>query len=405
MQPQLVYPPNSPNNNTPSPNQIRIIVASMLCSVVLFFGVGFGVKVLWTSINSTNEAKSADNNVSGSEASAVEGPGDDLSKENISASTPSATGTQPAQGSATNPKSSGSNGSSGTKTSQAPSGSSPQSTADACGTIIYKPDGNRWNCVFIDNFNGSSLDLSKWSVATSPNDFFQLFECYYDRSENVYVAGGYLNLVSRRENPQIGCGWRGGVGFSGGMVRTYKKHNVNRGKVEIRMKIPESKGQYGIGTSLWMIPVPSGRPGAGDAGWYGAWPSSGEIDIAEMYGPFDDYANPSLQYNVKSGHRLSYSCGQENYNAETVTARCNVPGAATSFHTYSVEWMDNTITMVYDGKKVLVDKWDSTQGGTAPFNKDFYLNITQGFANMPIPGPYNSVLPATAQIDYVKIWQ
>ena len=180
---------------------------------------------------------------------------------------------------------------------------------------------------------------------------------------------------------------------------------MTKGKVEIRIKIPQSKGQFGIGTSLWMYPYPSGQPGAGDSGWYGPWPASGEIDIAEMYGPYDDYANPSLHYNVKSGHKLQSSCGQENYNADTVTARCNVPGAATGFHTYSVEWTTDTITMFYDGKKVLVDKWDSAQGGTAPFDKPFFLNLTQCFANMPIPGPYSAVLPATSQVDYVKIWQ
>jgi len=288
-------------------------------------------------------------------------------------------------------------------TSQQPNEVQP--TSDACGSYKYKANGSRWTCTFSDDFSGTSLNISKWAVATSPNDFFQFYECYYNRPENVYVGGGYLNLVSRREIPQIGCGWLGGRDFSGGMVRTYKKHSVNRGKIEIRLKIPQSKGKFGIGTSLWMIPVPSGKPGAGDAGWYGAWPASGEIDIAEMYGPYDDYANPSLHYNVKSGHRLQYSCGQENYNTETVTARCNVPGAATGFHTYGVEWTNDTITMLYDGKKVLVDKWNSNQGGPAPFDQDFYLNITQGFANIPIPGPYSAVLPATAQVDYVRIWQ
>lgn len=282
--------------------------------------------------------------------------------------------------------------------------SSPAPTGDACGPYIKKSNGANWNCVFNDDFNGTSVDPAKWSVATSPDDFMQIFECYSNRPQNVYVSDGMLNLVSRRENPQIPCGWVGGKDFSGGMVRTLNKFHLTRGKVEIRIKFPSSQNQYGIATSLWMFHVPA--PGGGsDAGYYGKWPASGEIDIAEVYGPFDDYVNPSLHYDVQGGHRLQSSCGGENYNAQTVTARCLVRGANTGFHTYGMEWTANTVTIFYDNKPVLVDKWDSKQGGTAPFDKPFYLNITQGFANLLLPGPYSAVLPATAQVDYVKMWQ
>jgi len=277
-------------------------------------------------------------------------------------------------------------------------------TGDACGPYIKKSNGTNWNCVFNDDFNGTSVDPAKWSVAISPDDFIQIFECYSKSPQNVYVSGGTLNLVSRREIPQIPCGWVGGRDFSGGMVRTLNKFHLTRGKVEIRIKFPSSSNQFGIGTSLWMFHVPA--PGSGsDAGYYGKWPSSGEIDIGEIYGPFDDYVNPSLHYDVKSGHRLQSSCGGENYNAETVTARCQVIGATTGFHTYGVEWTTDTMVMLYDNKPVFVDKWDSAQGGTAPFDRPFYLNINQGFANLLIPGPYSAVLPATSQVDYVKIWQ
>jgi len=418
MQPQAIYSNNPSGHHKASPRKAIVVIAGLLFGVVLIAGASFGFSMLRLSQPNTNDtaggnAVLVDGSTAMQDEKGTTAPHNPSPTTQGTSSESSTSSSKASPVSPSNPskpgKPGGGTSSGGGSPSPAPSytppSAPPQPTADACGAYIYRSNGTRWNCTFVDDFNGSQLNLSKWSVATSPNDFFQLFECYYDRPENVYVSGGYLNLVSRRENPQLGCGWRGGVGYSGGMVRTYKKHNINRGKVEIRIKAPRSNGQYGIGTSLWMIPVPSGRPGAGDAGWYGAWPASGEIDIAEIYGPFDDFVNPSLHYNVKNGHRLQYSCGQENYNAETVTARCNVPGATTGFHTYSVEWENDTITMVYDGKKVLVDKWNSTQGGTAPFDKDFYLNITQGFANIPIPGPYNAVLPATSQIDYVKIWQ
>jgi beta-glucanase (GH16 family) len=317
----------------------------------------------------------------------------------------SSAGASSAGSSGRSPARNGSSGSESTGSGASGNIGSGQTSArgDACGPAIPKYSGGYWSCVFNDDFNGNSLNTANWSVAVSPNDFFQFFECYANRPENVSVGNGVLTLTSRREIPQLPCGFLGGRDFSGGMVRTLNKQHLNRGKVEIRAKFPPSKGQYGIGTSLWMFHVPSG--GNSDAGSYGKWPASGEIDIAEQYAPFDNYVNPSLHYNVKSGHRLQSSCGQENYNAETVTARCLVNGATTGFHTYGMEWTNNTITMLYDGKPVLVDKWNSTQGGSAPFDRPFYLNITQGFSNLPIPGPYNAILPASSQIDYVKIWQ
>lgn len=428
MEPSGIFS-NSPQNENKRRSR-KVILIGTLCAGAIIIGL-----VAWAGISyfrtlNNKNPSTASNENSASEHTSEENTNgssspSSSSQNSSSSSSPTAkSGTNPQTkpgspvkngkpssptsplSTTTTPKQSGSTSPSPTPTPTAPpQPGTPTPTSDACGSYVYKPNGERWVCVMADNFDGTQLNTKIWSVATSPNDFFQWFECYYNRPENVNVSGGTLNLTSRRENPQIPCGWRGGVDFSGGMVRTYQKLHINKGRVDIRIKIPQSKGQFGIGTSLWMLPYPSGQPGAGDAGWYGPWPASGEIDIAEMYGPYDDYANPSIHYNVKSGHKLQSSCGGENYNAETVTARCNVPGAATGFHTYSVEWTTNTITMLYDGKKVLVDKWDSTQGGTAPFDKPFFLNITQGFANMPIPGPYSAVLPATSQIDYVKIWQ
>lgn len=393
---------------------MRVVVAGIFGAIVVLAGAGVVIGVVRSAIHpvpATEKTTSSQNGTAPSGAGSRSTPSTSP-KTGTSSQPQSATGPKSATGAAPSPSASSRVGSSTPSTSPQAGGTSaapsytapPQPTSDACGPLIRKSDGSNWRCVFNDDFDGTSLNKANWAVATSPNDFFQWFECYTDRSQNVNVGNGKLYLSSLREVPQIPCGHVGGKDFSGGMVRTLNKFHLTRGKVDIRIKFPPSKSTYGVGTSLWLFHVPA--PGSGsDAGAYGKWPASGEIDIAEHYAPFDDYVNPSLHYNVQSGHRLQSSCGQENYNAETTTARCLVSGATTSFHTYSVEWTTDTITMLYDGKPVFVDKWKSTQGGTAPFDQPFYLNITQGFSNLPIPGPYGAALPATAEVEYVKIWQ
>jgi len=261
-----------------------------------------------------------------------------------------------------------------------------------------------WQLVFSDDFNGTTLDRNKWSVSISPNDFFQWWnDCYRDDPANVKVSNGALELSTVRVPGRYNCGLLGHREWTGGMVRTLGKFNTDHGKIEMRVQFPDTKSKIGLQSALWMFPVSEAK--------YGKWPSSGEIDIAEQYGPFPEMLNPSLHYdlsdvNDKTHTVVSPAC-QWNLimNVNTVSTGCAVPGATTGYHTYSVEWYKNVMVFKYDGKEVLRDTWKSKQGGTAPFDQPFYLNMTQGVGTLQNMANNDTPPLATMKIDYVKVWK
>src|SRR2546423_241135 len=78
--------------------------------------------------------------------------------------------------------------------------SSAATTTSSCGAAIGKPDGSAWLCTFDDEFDGSSLDTSKWVVqTTAASSFHSGAECFVNTPDNVAVAGGSLSLTVRRE--------------------------------------------------------------------------------------------------------------------------------------------------------------------------------------------------------------
>jgi beta-glucanase (GH16 family) len=85
----------------------------------------------------------------------------------------------------------------------------------------------------------------------------------------------------------------------------------------------------------------------------------------------------------------------------------------TDFHTYTMEWTPEAIRVYYDGQLCLENtNWMPTNGISkpSPFDQPFNINLTQALGMFA--SPFNNFftdgttpLPATAEIDYVHVWQ
>src|SRR3954471_6768836 len=74
------------------------------------------------------------------------------------------------------------------------------------GTSLVKPDGSPWVCSFDDEFDGTSLDRSKWLVQqTATSGYHTGAECYVDSVNNVAVGNGTLRLTVRKESVPFTC--------------------------------------------------------------------------------------------------------------------------------------------------------------------------------------------------------
>jgi beta-glucanase (GH16 family) len=254
-----------------------------------------------------------------------------------------------------------------------------------CGYVRpAKPGGGRYTCTFTDDFNGSALNPARWMAqTTAANGYATGRECYVDNPRNLSVSGGRLHLTSRVEASPFTChspygDWT--TNQTAGSVVSWGKFSQTYGRFEFRAKFPKTS-IAGVDSALWMYPQnPS----------YGAWPRSGEIDIAERFGStFGDNVYPSLHYIGKDASLFT------GYN-------CVVRNSTTQFHSYAVEWTPTTMYFYYDSRLCFQHSWSPAAPLVAPqpFDKAFGLVMTQtGGVNAPVG------TTTTMDIDWVRAWK
>ena len=256
------------------------------------------------------------------------------------------------------------------------------------GSTVANPAGGTWRCTFDDEFAGSTVNRANWLVQTTAASGFTAGPvCFVNNPNNVSVSNGTLKLTARKLAAPTLCASPNGAfstQYTSGSLNTYGLFAQAYGRFEVRAKFPATTVK-GLQESLWLWPV--------DALKYGyPWPKSGEIDIAEEYSlyadrviPFVHYVPAALDTNVTNNYCLINNVG--------------------AFHTYSVDWTPQTITIRYDGKTCVSDNWNP-QGLTkpAPFDQPFLVALTQGLGVGGNAFTSSTPLPATTEIDYVRVW-
>lgn len=264
---------------------------------------------------------------------------------------------------------------------------------------VAAPSGS-WQCTLDDEFNGTSLDASKWSVMTTyGSDYTTGSEshhvCYINSPQTVSESGGYLNL-SVVELPQsYHC--QGtvsltdfGTNYVGGEVISYQKFSQEYGYFQVRSSLPPTDVP-GLQETLWLYPE--------NENLYGPWPDSGEIDFAEFYSEYPNNDIPAIHYPGS------------NNDPNATTDTCTIPNQspAGQFHTYALLWTPTTLTTYYDGTACMTDVYAPyvTNPDTAPepFNQPFFLNFTAALGADADAAGADTPLPATTQIDWVRVWQ
>jgi beta-glucanase (GH16 family) len=270
-------------------------------------------------------------------------------------------------------------------------GSQTLDNSAGCGPAIPKSSGGTWQCTFYDNFNGSTLDSSKWLPQRTDTSGYVSGPdaCYVDSPNNISVSGGTLKLTARKETAPFTCGDPRGnftTQYTSGMVTTYNRFSQAYGRFEVRAKVPATQVK-GLQSSFWLWPANPSRYGS-------AWPASGEIDIAEMFSEYADRAVPYIHYNAAGTdpNATNTSCLITNLDA---------------FHTYAVEWTPASIKVIYDGHTCLVDVPNPAAPltGNQPFDQPFIVALTQalGIGDNAFD-PSSTPLPATTEVDYVRVW-
>ncbi len=265
----------------------------------------------------------------------------------------------------------------------------------SCKTKAPESKGN-WNLIWNDEFDGSSLDLTKWSFQTGTGSQYGLTdwgngELEYYTEKNVSLKKGNLIIEARKETVD-------NHPYTSSRIRTMKDDGTvlfapTFGRVEARIKVPAGDGLW---PAFWLLP-------ADDK--YGSWAASGEIDIMEIMGRLPNRVYGTLHY------------GQQWPGQKSSGSMYKFPDEqnATQFHEYALEWEPGEMRWYVDDN--LFYKTSSWWGMgpddsepfkyPAPFDVPFYivLNLAVGgqFDDYRIPEDYQ--LPAQMLVDYVRVYE
>ena len=276
----------------------------------------------------------------------------------------------------------------------------------------------QWQTVWLDEFEGHTLDASKWVMEEScwggGNNERQ---CYTQREENVEVADGVLRLKARAEQFEgrmFPLGKSAGRQFerrvqpyTSGKVKTRGKADWKYGRFSARIKLPAGQGTW---PAFWMMP-------SEDA--YGTWPLSGEIDIMEAVNlgtPCEDC--PGGEESRTSAALHFGERWPDNTYLTKKTAGTPDYNPSQGWHTYTVEWAEGVFQWFVDGKvflRITADQWFTASCKTegrefAPFDRPFYLML-----NYAVGGNLSeksngagfdpASFPSELQIDWVRVEQ
>jgi hypothetical protein len=260
---------------------------------------------------------------------------------------------------------------------------------DACGLQLVKSNGTPWRCTFADDFDGTSLDRTKWvpqTVFASGDYPLGAFACYYDDPGNISVSGGALHLTAHNSPPPRACTDQVfgliPTPYSAGMVSTYHLFSQQYGRFEARFRT-EATDKPGLQESWWLWP--DDREGI-----LNSWPLAGEIDIVETYSQYPGLGVPYLHYTANDnggplpGLNTSWDCKAER-------------GV---YNTYTLVWTATSLESFVNGKSCL----RNTSGNTA-FMKKYILNLTQALGYGANAYTGTAPMPATMDVDYVRVWQ
>jgi len=250
-----------------------------------------------------------------------------------------------------------------------------------------------WQLVWEDDFNGNSIDQSKWVHDIGTGSQYGLTgwgnsEKQYYQPQNTTLVNGIAKIEVKQESNGIVDSWGNSSYYSSSKITTKGKFDFRYGKVEARIKTLDGQGFW---PAFWMLPN------------NGSWPCDGEIDIMEQWG------NPYLTNQTSGAAHIGtcpYSSSTHFY--ETYSSYISTGSYADNFHTYSLIWKEDTITWYVDETELFSlnpsSYWSIPSQSAWPFNaNEWYLMINLAITQA---GPNsNTVFPNQMEIDYVRVYQ
>jgi len=267
----------------------------------------------------------------------------------------------------------------------------------------YVPSG--YTEVFGDEFNGPSLDTSKWWTRFIYNngklDFLNDEKQRYRENDNHVFADGSLQLTARKvDDPNMAKP----AHYESGMVRS--KMTFKYGYFEARVKMPPGIGMW---PAFWLNSdsSPDGKVN---------WPP--EVDVFEFVNNGKEDKTTMFHMGAVS-HKLKDGTpgpwGGDLLSSDSHVSMLKGSGGEYSgttdftqdYHVFGLLWdTDDTVTWFLDGTPLMKRsyKWVYTNGTDAP-NAHVLLNLAMGGQWAGRHGIDDSKFPQSFDVDYLRVYQ
>ncbi|TWI97144.1 glycosyl hydrolase family 16 [Mucilaginibacter frigoritolerans] len=237
---------------------------------------------------------------------------------------------------------------------------------------VTSPDTSisaNYTLVWSDEFNGISVDTTKWNFETGNLNVNHEKEYY--QASNATVANGNLVITAKKESV-------GGQPYTSARLNTQGKVTAQYGRIEARIKLPLGAGLW---PAFWML---------GSDITTVSWPQCGEMDIMEHINA-DNTIYGTMHWNVN---------GATQYGLNTQVTN---PDA---YHIYAIEWNSGSINWYVDNTLYCTGNIQNNINNTGAFQMPFFIILNLAVAG-DFPGQTvdESKLPASMYVDYVRVYK
>lgn len=241
----------------------------------------------------------------------------------------------------------------------------------------------QYKMVWSDEFNGTELNEKNWTYDIG-NGGANIgwgnleLEYYTDRTDNVKVQNGNLIITAKAEkyiNKETGGVYK----YTSGRIKTNNLQSFKYGRLEARMKLPDSRGLW---PAFWML-------GYDEKGW----PFCGEIDIFETWNE-----RQFVQGTIHWVNELTRP------NLDTYRATSTTLEDKTDWHIYGINWTPKKIEWTLDGK--VYKTFELKGSDKSELKKEFYfiINCAVG-GSLAYYAPNEDFISDTVVVDYVRVYQ
>jgi beta-glucanase (GH16 family) len=204
---------------------------------------------------------------------------------------------------------------------------------------------------------------------------------------NAYIdSSGVLHVLGRKPS---------GTTYTSARLKTQGVFSFMYGRIEARLKLPESQGMW---PAFWLL-------GNNIASL--SWPACGELDVMEHIDgknpPFNAGAQPAgydwIAGSIHGGSTSSHLDGSQKYHPQGFSAA--------EWHTYGMIWTKGQVQFyVDDPQNVYATFTPANFGKPWPFDAGpqfIILNLAIG-GDWPGSPDATTVFPGDMQVDYVRIY-